>query len=411
MEVDTIVLIGAGVLLAITVVSGKLEEVRLTEPLLATILGVIGGLTLFREVNLESPLILTLLELTLALVLFSDASRIDVRRLREGYNWPARMLLIGMPVVIVLGSALAGWYLSLPLGLALLVGVILAPTDAALAAPVLESEEVPPRVRQALNVESGLNDGLAVPVLLIAIGIIDSEEGASAVNAIWLTVSQLGIGIVGGLVFAWLGARVVGRGAETGWMNPLHQKIAAVALAAACYSSVQLLGGSGFVATFIAGGVMAHLVRPNCEYLYDFAKAEGNALVSLAFFIFGAGPATLLVTRGVPLSAVVIAVVSLVVLRPVAIWISLRGQNLSGRTVAFLGWFGPRGLATIVFLLVAIEELGALDPLIRDIITVTVFISTFAHGISAVPMTKWLMGKGMDDEMPEMGEAFEHPMR
>ncbi|MFZ0014478.1 MAG: cation:proton antiporter [Acidimicrobiia bacterium] len=411
MEAEAVVLVGAAVVLVVTLVSGKLEDVWLTEPMVALILGLIGGIAVFGPVDLESPLILTLLELTLALVLFSDASRIEIARLREGFDWPLRMLLVGMPVVIALGAALTGWYLSLPLGLALLLGTILAPTDAALAEPVLESKEVPPRVRQALNVESGLNDGLAVPVLLIAIGIIDSEEGGSAAQALGLVLSQLGIGIVGGLVFSWLGARVIGSGAKAGWLNPLHQKIAAVALALACYSSVQLLGGSGFVAVFIAGGLMSHLVRPKYDYLYDFAVAEGHSLVLIAFFIFGAGPATDLLMRGVPWQSVVVAVAALVVLRPISIWVSLLGRGLSRRTVVFLGWFGPRGLATVVFVLVAVDELGALDPLIADTVTVTVLLSIVAHGLSSVPMTRWLTRMHLDEDMPEMGEAYEHPMR
>jgi NhaP-type Na+/H+ or K+/H+ antiporter len=411
MAAEAVVLLGAGVILVVTLISGKLEQVWLTEPLVAAILGLIGGLAVFGPVDLESPLILTLLELTLALVLFADASRIEISRLRAGFDWPLRMLLIGMPVVIVLGTALTGWYLSLPFGLALLLATILAPTDAALAEPVLESKEVPPRVRQALNVESGLNDGLAVPVLLIAIGIIDSEEGGSAAQAVGLVLSQLCIGIVGGLLFAWLGARVIGSGARSGWLNPLHQRIAAVALALACFSSVQLLGGSGFVAVFIAGGLMSHLVRPKYDYLYDFAVAEGHSLVLIAFFIFGAGPATELLSRGVPWESVVVAVAALLVLRPISIWVSLLGRGLSRRTVVFLGWFGPRGLATIVFLLVALDELGALDPLIADTVTVTVFLSIVAHGLTSVPMTRWLTRMELDEDMPEMGEAYEHPMR
>lgn len=411
MSAETVVLVGAGAIFVVTAVSGRLERFWLSEPLLATALGVVAGLFVVGRVDMESPFILTILELTLALVLFSDASRIDVSRLRKGYAWPLRMLVVGLPIVIVLGTALTGWYLSLPLGVALLLGVILAPTDAALAEPVLTSDSVPARVRQALNVESGLNDGLALPGLLIAFGIIEAEEGASLASSAGLVVAQLGIGIVGGVVIGWLGAKLIGKGTEAGWMNPLHQKIAAVALALAGFAAVQLLGGSGFVATFIAGGLMASMIRPRCEYLYEFAEAEGHTLVLVAFFIFGVGPATQLFERGVPLDTVIVAVVSLVLIRPIAIGVSLVGQRLRGRTVLFLGWFGPRGLATVVFVLVAIEELGPIDPLVYDTVTVTVLLSIVAHGVTSVPMSRWLEGIEMTDEMPEMGEAYDHPMR
>lgn len=405
-----VVLVGAGMLLFVASVSGRLERVWLTEPFVATALGVVLGLAV-GEIVLESPLILVTLELTLALVLFSDASRIDVAHLRDGYSWPMRMLLIGLPLAVVFGTLVSDWYLALPFGLAMLLGVILAPTDAALAEPVLVSESVPQRVRQALNVESGLNDGLAVPLLLIAVGIIEAEEGMAVSSAFWLVISQLGIGIIGGLFLGWVGAKVIGKGGELGWMNPLHQRVAAVALAVAGFAAVQLLGGSGFVATFIAGGLMSHLMRPRNEPVYQFAETEGHALVLLAFFVVGVGPGADLLTRGVPGEAVVMALLSLFVLRPIAIWLSLLGQRLQWQTILFLGWFGPRGLATVVFVLVAIEELGALDPLVFDTLIVAVMASIALHGLTAVPMSKWLGGVAMEDDTPEMGEAYPHPTR
>lgn len=408
---EAVFLLGAGAILLVIVVSGKLDRVWLTEPLLAAALGVAAGLYVVDTVDIESPMILTLLELTLALVLFSDASRIDLAHLRDGYPWPLRMLLLGLPLAIALGAGVAGWYLGLPLGLALLLGVILAPTDAALVEPVLDSDRVPERVRQTINIESGLNDGLAVPLLLLAIGVVDAGEGAGAGEAVLLVLSQIGIGIGGGLVVGWLGARLIGRGAETGWMNTLHQKIAAVVLAIVCFSTVQLLGGSGFVATFIAGGLMSHLIRPRANYLYEFAREEGHALVLVAFFIFGAGPGADLLEGGVPLQAIVVALVSLLVVRPVSIAVSLIGQRLSPRTVVYLGWFGPRGLATIVFFLVATEKLASVDSMVLDIVTTTVLLSILAHGLSGTPMSRWLAGASLTEDMPEMGEAFAHPTR
>jgi NhaP-type Na+/H+ or K+/H+ antiporter len=408
---EAAILVGAGALFVVTAVSGRLHDLWITEPLLATALGLIAGLTIIDPVEMESRAILTILELTLALVLFSDASRIDVARLRNGYSWPMRMLVVGLPLAIVLGAAFGGWYLGVPLGVALLLGVILAPTDAALAEPVLESSVVPGRVRQTLNVESGLNDGLALPALLIAIGLIETETGAGPGRAVQLVVGQLGIGVVGGFAIGWLGAFLIGRGTVAGWMNPLHQKIAAVALALAGFSAVQLIGGSGFVATFIAGGLMSHLIKPRREYLYDFAEEEGHSLVLVAFFIFGAGQAAELIIRGIPVEAIVIAFVALFLVRPVAIALSLLGQKLSGRTIVFLGWFGPRGLATIVFVLVAVEELEMTDPLIVDVVTFTVIASIVLHGVTARPASRWLAALEMTEDMPEMGETFEHKMR
>lgn len=411
MSPEAIVLIGAVAILAVTAVSGRLERAWLTEPLVVTAIGVGAGISVIGPVDMESPIILMLFELTLALVLFSDASRIDMSRLRDGYSWPLWMLAIGLPLGILVGTVLFGWILGVSLGVALLVGVILAPTDAALAEPVLISDVVPDRIRQTLNVESGLNDGLVVPVLLIAIGIIDAGEGSGVGGGSRLIVSQIGFGILGGVVVGWLGARLIARGTALGWMNPLHQRIAAVVLALGCFAGVQLIGGSGFVATFIAGGLVSHLIRTRSEYLYEFVEEEGHTLVLVALLIFGVGPAAGLVQRGIPVEAMAVAVVSLVVVRPLAIGISLIGQGLKTRTVVFLGWFGPRGLATIVFLLVAMQQLNSIDQIVIDTVTLTVLASVVAHGVSAYPMSRWLAGMPLTEDMPEMGEAFAHPMR
>lgn len=411
MSPEAIVLFGAVAVLAVTAVSGRLDRAWLTEPLIVAAIGVGAGIWVIGPVDMESPLILMLFELTLALVLFSDASRIGMSWLRDGYSWPLRMLAIGLPIGILVGTVLFGWILGVSLGVALLLGVILAPTDAALAEPVLVSDVVPDRIRQTLNVESGLNDGLVVPVLLIAIGIIDAGEGSGVAGGARLVVSQLGLGIVGGVVVGWLGARLISRATESGWMNPLHQRVAAIVLALGCFAGVQLIGGSGFVATFIAGGVVSHLISTRAEYLYEFVEEEGHTLVLVALLIFGVGPAAGLLQRGVPLEAMAVAFVSLVVVRPLAIGISLIGQGLNTRTVAFLGWFGPRGLATIVFLLVAAQQLHSIDQIVIDTVTLTVLASIVAHGVSAYPMSRWLAGMPLTEDMPEMGEAFAHPMR
>ena len=377
-------------------------------------IGILITFLVVDPIDIRSPAALTFLELTLALVLFTDAARIDVGRIRRQYRWPARMLLIGLPLAMVLGAVVAGWILAIPFGAALLLGVILAPTDAALAEPVLESEVLPVRVRQTLNIESGLNDGLALPVLFIAIGLIESEAGSSVSSSVLLVVSLVGIGVAGGALLGLAGAWVISRATEHGWMDELHQKIAAVALALGTFAAVEVLGGSGFVAAFVAGAVLGARVRPKCEYLYDFADTEGRALVLIAFVFLGAGPIYQLIREGVPWQAWVVSLVALFVVRPLAIAVSLIGEKLLLSTVLFFGWFGPRGLATAVFLLVAFEEMTDISPLVADITFLTVALSVLLHGVSAMPASQWLAGRlEMRDrrEMPEMGEAFNHPTR
>ena len=415
MTPEAVVLTGAAAVLAVTLLSGFLSQAWLTEPIVVTVVGVLVAMFAGETpMTLESPLVALFFELTLALVLFADASRIDTARLRRGFTWPLRMLAVGLPLAIVLGAMAAWSALAVPLGLALLVGALLAPTDAALAEPVLEAEHLPVRVRQALNVESGLNDGLAVPVLLIALGLAGAESASNgAIDAVVLVAAQLGIGVAAGVALGWSGARVIGGLGDAGRINPLHQKIAAVALALGGFALVQLIGGSGFVAVFVAGAVMSHLTMPRCEYLYHFAETEGHTLVLLSFFILGAGPVADLLRDGVAMTSVIVAALALLVVRPVAIAVSLVGESLQWRTVWFLGWFGPRGLATVVFLLVAMKELTPLDPAVVEIVVVTVAASILLHGVSAVPLSRWLADNtsSMSEEMPEMGDAPEFPVR
>lgn len=413
MATETAIIVIAGAVLAVVAVSGRLYKAWLTEPLVAMLVGIVIGAVVDDTIDLQQGGALTFLELTLALVLFADAARIDVAKLRLDYAWPTRMLLIGMPLAMV-GGALAGWWLvdGVTIGIAILIGVILSPTDAALAEPVLESERLPVRIRQTLNIESGLNDGLALPGLFIAVGIQAQTGDGGAANAVAIFAQQVGLGVIGGIVFGYAGALLIGRGTRHGWMSPLHQKIAAVALALLAFATVQVVGGSGFVATFVAGAVLAARVRPRCDYLYEFARTEGRTLVLVAFVLVGAGPVRSLLRDGVEPEVLALAAVSLFLIRPLAIAVSLIGQKLMASTALFLGWFGPRGLATIVFMLVAFEELEDMPSELLDVVVVTVALSVVLHGLSATPLSNWLSNRiearGTAD-MPEMGGAHEHP--
>ncbi|MEE9534752.1 MAG: sodium:proton antiporter [Acidimicrobiia bacterium] len=412
--VETIVLVLSASVFAIVAVSGRLSRLSITEPLVAVVIGILIASLIGNPIDIRSPAALIFLELALVLVLFTDAARIDISHIRKQYRWPARMLLIGLPLVMILGAVVSGWILAIPLGAALLLGVILAPTDAALAEPVLESEVLPVRVRQTLNIESGLNDGLALPALFIAMGLIESEAGRSMSSSVLLVIRQVGIGVAGGAVLGFAGAWAISRATQRGWMDGLHQKIAAVALALGTFAAVQILGGSGFVAAFVAGAVLGSQVRPKCDYLYEFADTEGRALVLIAFVFLGAGPISGLITDGVSWEAWAVSLIALFVVRPMAIWLSLVGEKLLPSTALFFGWFGPRGLATAVFLLVVFEEMTDIPPVVADITFLTVALSVLLHGLTAMPASNLLAGRIEKEdrrEMPEMGEAFDHPTR
>ena len=402
--------------LAVTAVSGKVERTVVTIPMLVVGAGVVSGWLFDVELDLSRGAIL-FLEITLALVLFSDASRIDLASLRSEEAWPRRMLGIGLPLAILLGGVLAGLVLGLDPGWALLLGVILAPTDAALAEPVLTTGELPQRIRQTLNVESGLNDGLALPALFVAVAIIEAGEGITAGDVVGLFAVQLGLGVAFGIGFGLIGAWVVGQGLRSGWMSGSYQKIATLALAFATFGATQWVGASGFVATFVAGMVFSSRCRPMRKGLFEFAQNEASALVLVAFLVLGAGPVRLILQDPPGWEIWMVALASLLMVRPVAVMVSMIGTGAMRPTRLFLGWFGPRGLATIVFLLTAIEETMDIPDSVTETVVLTIGLSVLLHGLTAYPASMALVHK-LDamheteaDVMAEMVEVAELPMR
>ncbi len=372
-------------------VSKRLENTVITAPMVFAAFGLLVGEAVFGVTDLEFShgFIRGLAELTLILVLFSDAARIDLRQLRNDHNLPVRMLLIGMPLTIVLGAAVA---LGLPLGLSLweaaLLAAILAPTDAALGQSVVSSPMVPARIRQALNVESGLNDGIALPlVLLFAFLAGGSTEGGQTDWALF-GAKQIILGPLAGLAVGGAGAWLLDRAAKKGWITRSYEGAAILGIALLAYSGAEVIDGNGFIAAFVSGLVFGTFVRGRCDFVFEFAEAEGQLLVLLTFLIFGA---TIL-----PLSfgeidwvMVLYAVLSLTIIRLLPVSVSLIGTGVRAPTVAFLGWFGPRGLASMLFALFILEEVptgAARDILVITIATVT--LSILAHGLSAAPMAR-----------------------
>lgn len=368
-------------------VSQPLRRVSLTPPLVFVLAGVAlgpAGLGII-QLGVDEPTVRILAEITLALILFSDAARIDLGVLRAEYHLPVRLLAVGMPLAIAVGTGAA--LLLLPgLGVweAALLAAVLAPTDAALMQPVVGDRRVPVRVRQALNVESGLNDGLVLPVITVLVAAAGGRSAATGAGG-RVVAEQLGYGVGVGLALGYLGARVVDGAATRGWMGRRLEQLATLAVALAALGLTQWLGGSGFVAAFSAGMTFGVVARDRCGPIYDFTEEEGHLLSLITFLVFGValvGPA-LGEVGGRPL---LYAVASLTLVRIPAIWGALVGTGLHHDTVAYLGWFGPRGLASLVFALVVVEESGlpAAGPIL-DVTVVTVLFSVVAHGLTAGP--------------------------
>ena len=326
-------------------------------------------------------------ELALVLLLFTSAARIDVRRLRAD-PLSARLLGIGLPLTIALGTVVA---LVLFSGLepweCAIVAAVLAPTDAALGQAVVTSPLVPLRVREGLNVESGLNDGGSVPFLMLFIALAAAQEGLEG-GWVRFAVEQIGVGTVVGLAVGLAGATALSRAAGRGWTTQVFERLALAALAIIAWAAAGELGGNGFIAAFVAGGAAGVAAADLRERVLGFAEEEGELLNLTVFFVFGAFAAEAL--GGATWQMAAYAVLSLTLIRMLPVALAVIGLGLRPSSVAFMGWFGPRGLASIILALVVVEEepgLAGLDQIFL-IMTVTVLLSVFAHGVSAVPLTR-----------------------
>ena len=377
-------------LLGFAAISGRLEGTPITAPLVFTAIGLLVGADTLALVDpaASSGSVKLLAEATLALVLFGDASRIDLRALREEVSIPARLLGLGLPLTLLVGFGVALVLLgALSWPEALLLSVVLAPTDAALGQAVVTLPRLPSRVRQGLNVESGLNDGLCVPLFFIVLAVAQAQAGdVSDVAAFRLVAEEIGFGILGGLVAGVLAAAVVVIAGRRRLVEGSWLQIVPLASAVLAYSLADAMGGSGFIAAFAGGMVFGGLRRRHGGEVGYLIEELGGVLSATTFLVFGAvmlGPALGAVSWPIALYAVL----SLTVARMLPVAVAMLGTGARRPTVGFLGWFGPRGLASIVFAVILIEEGGLPhENLLVTTIVVTIGLSILAHGLTAAPL-------------------------
>ncbi|PCJ39226.1 MAG: sodium:proton antiporter [Moraxellaceae bacterium] len=331
-----------------------------------------------------------LAEITLILILFVDASMIPFTRLKETLaGIPARLLGIGLPLTMLLGG-LIGYLMfpSLDIWLIAMVALILSPTDAALGQAIIKSPHIPARIRESVSIESGLNDGIALPLIVVCIAVL--TEGSQVIDGSgrWITfmVSQLTLGPIVGAAVGWLGGKLVEKAAAMGWSEPTFQRLSSISLALMAYAFAELAHGNGFIAAFFAGlllGAKTPVVR---ERIQEFGEAEGHMLSLFVFLLLG--------LIMIPVAAqywtlpmLVYALLSLTLIRMLPVAICLIGTGLDKYTIGFLGWFGPRGIASVLYLLIAVGELGfAGYEHAMSLIVLTVLLSTVLHGVSALPL-------------------------
>ena len=376
----------AAFFLAFCMVANRLSTTVITAPMVFLGFGTLLSQTGLLPLDGLDALLHTVAEIALIVLLFLDAAQIDQAALLKRSVWPTRMLAFGLPLAFLLGTglgllALPGW----PLAAVALVAAILVPTDAALGQPVVSNPDVPERPRRALTVESGLNDGLALPLVLLMASLAASEAMAPAEGWVAFALKQVTLGpLVGASIGASAGVVLLwAKRANT--TSDVYEGIGALALAASAYLAATLVDGNGFIAAFAAGLGFGAVVRGQCAFVYEFTEGEGQLLSWAAFLLLG----LVLVPSAVADLTFEIALYilgSLLVIRPLAIWLSLIGTDASPATRVFFGWFGPRGLATALFALLVFEQLDhGLGEDVLHLSVNAVWISAVLHGLTAAP--------------------------
>jgi sodium/hydrogen antiporter len=382
----------AGALLLVAGVSRRLTDTPFTPAMAFVLIGLLLGPLVIGDVTVgpASATVRTLAEATLAVVLFADASRIKPHVLRREYAVPLRLLGIGLPLTVVAGALIAiAIFPHLNAAEAVVLAVLLAPTDAALGQAVVTEPRLPSRIRQGLNVESGLNAGICVPLLLIALAAADVEDKVTSNHhAISVVAEEIGYGIVGGAAAGLIAAAVVMVGHRRNLISGPWLQVIPIAGAALAYEIAAALGGSGFIAAFLAGAIFGALVPRESEEASRLNEELGDLLGGITFLLFGA---VLLGTalKHVTWQAALYAVLSLTIIRMLPVAIAMVGSGARRQTVGFLGWFGPRGLASIVFAVITIQEAhlaGSNTILLATYLTVG--LSVAAHGLTAAPLAR-----------------------
>ena len=383
--------------LGYSAIAGRVERSWITGPIVFMAAGFIlgpHGLGLLR-LDLAAVDLRLLAEATLAMVLFTDAANADLRVLKGTVGLPERLLLIGLPLTILLGLAIARlMFPSLQLLELALLATMLAPTDAALGKPVLVNPAVPSAIRESLNVESGLNDGICVPAVVILLGLAvgTQVEHGPVAHVLLVVIEEIGIGLVVGLGLAAGAALMLRSAAARGWISDTWNVVSTPALAIACFAVAQAIGGSGFIACFVGGLLLGGLMPEHKHERLRSAEGAGEALSLMTWLAFGSIIPGTVLDFAHP-AAILYAVLSLTVVRMLPVALSLVGARVKTGETLFIGWFGPRGLASVVFAIMVFDAALPGNQTLMATVAWTVVLSVFAHGITAFPLAHLLAGQ------------------
>ena len=387
----------AAFLLIYSAVAGRVERSWISGPIVFTAIGLLlgpDGLGVL-HMNISGEGLRLLAELTLAMVLFTDAANADFSVVKRNLGLPERLLLIGLPLTIVLGFLIAAIvFPSLDTLELALLAAMLAPTDAALGKPVVTNPTLPPVMRESLNLESGLNDGICVPIIVLLLGLAVGTqiEGDTIVHVASVVVEAIGIGLIVGLALTWCTTLMLQFAERRGWISEHWVEIPIVALAAACFAAAQAVGGSGFIACFVGGLLLSGLGERHKKDLLRGAEHTGEALALLTWVVFGGIVVARLIDR-VTWPALLYALLSLTVVRMLPVFLCLVSTRTSTADKLFIGWFGPRGLATIVFAVLVLDEKLPGNDTMMLAAGWTVLLSVIAHGVTANPLVRRMAGR------------------
>ena len=391
-------------ILIYSTVAGAVERTWISGAIIFTAFGLLIGPVGLDLISFKADreAIRTLAELTLALVLFTDAAGADLGVLRKTKALPTRLLLVGLPLTILLGFGVAELlFKELSLFEWALLATMLAPTDAALGKAVVTNEKVPNAVRQGLNVESGLNDGICVPILFVFLALATGQAGEKGPwrLAMMLVAEEIGIGLAVGLLLTVLAVGLLKFAWRRHWLTETWIQVPIVALALACFAAAQLIGGSGFIAAFSGGLLFGVLVKQQREELLRAAEGTGDTMALITWVIFGAA----VVSRAMGNFSWVIllyAFLSLTLIRMLPVFFSLTGLRVNAEGKLFIGWFGPRGLASIVFAVIVVNANLPHSGTLAMTVVCTVILSIILHGVSANP---WARGYGERSRRAQVG--------
>jgi len=371
-----------------SMVASRLERTPVNGPVVFLAFGFLAGPQFlgWLDLSVGGEGLRTVAELTLAMVLFTDSAKADLATLRSSFRLPQRLLLIGLPLTIAFGFGVGRLlFPDLPLLTIAILATMLAPTDAALGQAVVANEAVPAPIRGSLNVESGLNDGICVPILFTFLALAAGTDGSTTEIAVRLVAEEIGIGLAVGVGLSVVGRYAIRAAADRGWIEEPWTRLSVVALALACFGVAQAAGGSGFIACFLGGLTFGGLVKKHKDVLLNGAEAGGNLLSLLTWVMFGAAVVGNHV-GDLNWQVVLYSLLSLTVIRMLPVSLSLLGLGVRSDAQLFLGWFGPRGLASIVFIVIVMGQNVTGADTLAAIVVCTVTLSVLAHGLSANPL-------------------------